>query len=224
MLRSWWAWAVTTFFMALYVAVARVESTSIRAPLELRPGNEIELTVFRAFAEQMSAGISYRDACTLLPGGAFSPFETTSYKEVPGYFIHTPAPMIRLEIGNGNGDPILYEAVPGRNCGPTFRRLTANLSVAPGVYPRPSPKGLRWLYLDTFRNNLSVKVAEVDPQMLGRTVEVSVLAPLGFKGGDASLFFFWFAFFLEPVFWVTQSIWLLSLLARWWWSIKEKAG
>ena len=162
MLRSWWAWAVTTFFMALYVAVARVESTSTRAELELRPGNEIELTVFRAFAaEQMSAGLSYRNECFLLPDAVLSSYRHTS-KEVPGFLVYAPAPMIRLEIGNGNGPPLMYEAVPAGNCGPIFRRLTANLSIAPGVYPQPPPKGLRWLYLDTFRNNLSVKVAEVE--------------------------------------------------------------
>jgi hypothetical protein len=223
MLRSWWAWAVTTFFMALYVAVARVESTSVRAPLELRPGNEIELTVFRAFAEQISAGISYRNAaCVQLPDGAFSPFWNT-YKEVPGYFVYTPAPMIRLEIGNGDRKPVLYEALPDRICGSTFRRLTPNLSIAPGVYPLPWPASVSWISLERSRNKLRIKVAEVDAQMLGRTVEVSVLAPLGFKTARSDLFFFWFAFFLEPVFWVTQSIWLLSLLARWWWSIKEKA-
>lgn len=224
MLRSWWAWAATTFFMALYVAVARVESTSIRAPLELRPGNEIELTVFRVFAEEMSAGLSYRNECVLLPDGAFSPFWNTTYKEVPGYSVYTPAPKIWLEIGNGNHKPVLYEAMPDRNCWGIFRRLTANLSIAPGVYPRPPPAPVPGVSLDRFRNNLGIKVVEVDPQVLGRTVEVSVLAPLGFKGGDADLFIFWFAFFLEPVFWVTQSIWLLSLLARWWWSIREKAG
>jgi hypothetical protein len=222
MLRSWWAWAVTTFFMALYVAVARIEGTSIRAPLELRPGNEIELTVFRVFAEQMSARLSYRNECVLLPDGAFSPSNT--YKEIPGYVVYTPAPMIRLEIGNGDRKPVLYEAVPDRNCGGINRHLTADLSIAPGVYPRPPPPArVPKLTLDRFRNNLRIKVAEVDPQMLGRTVEVIVLAPLGFKIARSDLLFFWFAIFLEPVFWFTQSIWLWLLLVAWWWSKKEKA-
>jgi hypothetical protein len=221
MLRSWWAWAVTTFFMALYVVVARVEGTPIRASLELRPGNEIELTVFRAFAEQMSARLSYRNECVLLPDGAFSPFWNTR-KEVPGYLVYTPAPMIRLEIGNGDRKPILYEAVPDRNCGGIDRHLTAGMSIAPGVYPRPPP--VPKVSLDRFRNNLRIKVTEVDPQVLGRTVEVLVLPPLGFKTARSDLLFFWFAIFLEPVFWFTQSIWLWLLLVDWWWSKKEKAG
>lgn len=222
MLRSWWAWGITTFFMALYVAVARVESTPTRAELELRPGNEIALTVFRVFNEEMRAGLYYREDCALLPSGAFSPFQTPSYKAVPGYLVHTPAPMIRLEISNDNGRPLLYEAVPGGNCGPISRRLTANLSIAPGLYPRSPPLSTPWLYLGRFRNNLRIKVAEIDPQILGRKVDIAVWAPLGFKEGDPSLFFFWFAFFLEPVFWFTQSIWLLSLLVNGWRSITRK--
>ncbi len=143
-------------------------------------GQRDRLTVFRAFAEVMSAGLSYRNECVLLPGGAFSPFGGT-YKEVPSDVVYTPAPMIRLEIDNGDRKPVLYEAMPDRNCGRIFRRLTANLSIAPGVYPRPPPTVVPGLSLDNFRNNLRIKVAAVDPQVLGRTVEVSVLAPLGFK-------------------------------------------
>jgi hypothetical protein len=213
MRRSWLAWALTTFFMVLYVAVARVESQSTRVQLELRPGNEIELTVFRAFDERLSAGLSYRNECVLLPDGVLSPFGNGP-KEVPGFLVFTPAPLVRLEVSNGDSKPLTYEAMPDRNCGPSFRRLTTNLSIAPGVYRQPPLTPVQWISLDRYRNDLRIKVAEVDPQVLGRTVELAVLAPLGFKTLDASLFFFWFAFFLEPVFWVTQSIWLLSLLAQ----------
>jgi hypothetical protein len=224
MLRGWVTWAITTALMVLYVAVARIESQPTRAKLELRPGNEIELQVYRAFVETLHAGLDiFNGKCTPWMGEALSS-QRTSWREVPGYWVFTPDTVIRLELTIDDQKALTFEAVPSdRDCGQNFRRLTSNLSVAPGLYRRP-PRDVQEIPLRHFINNLHIRVSEVDPQIVGTTVDVVVLAPLGFKWTDPNLVFFWFAFFLEPVFWVTQSIWLLFLLARWRWSFLKKPG
>jgi hypothetical protein len=224
MRRRWMTWAITTALMALYVAVARIESQPTRGKLELKPGNEIELRVFRAFDETLSAGLNVVSAKCISGIGAWSSPQRTAWREVPDYWVFTPDTLIRLELSIENQKPLAFEAVPAdRDCGQNFRRLTSNLSVAPGLYRRP-PRNVQEIPLRRFVNNLRIRVAEVDPQIVGTTVDVVVLAPLGFKSTDPNLVFFWFAFFLEPVFWVTQSIWLLFLLARWRWSFLKKPG
>jgi hypothetical protein len=210
MLGKWMTWAIVTALMAVYVGVARIESQPTRGKLELTVGNEIELKVFRVFDDMADAGLNVDSGpCNWMPG---LPDSGRTGREVPGFWVITPGTLIRLEFSIAPYPPITFEAVPpGRDCGENFRRLISNLSVAPGLYPRP-PRSVQQIPLRHFVNKLRIKVVEVDPQVTGSTVDVAVLAPLGFKGGDASLFFFWFAFFLEPVFWVTQSIWLLILM------------
>ena len=215
--RSWVKWTISTACIVAYVAVARVESEVPKATLELTPGNEIELRIWRAFDEPLNAGLSFNVQCTSRPN------TRPSRKERPGYWEFTPDHVVQFELSTQNQRSVIYEALPAdRNCGPIFRRLTANLAVAPGLYRQPPPANTPGVMLNSFRTTLRIKVTHVDPPLVGSAVEVAVLAPLSFKHYRDGLGLFWFALFLEPVFWVTQIVWLLYLVASMRWAVWEK--
>jgi hypothetical protein len=213
--RAWLVWLICTLLVVGYVWIARIESQSTVMELELRPGNEIDLTVFRVFDDVLDAGLTYRENCPASTSWGSDVSRRTTRQVVPGFWVYTPDTLVRLELRSADQQPILLEAVPdGRECGPLFRHLTTNLSIAPGLYQRPSTQLVQQIPLRRFRNRLHIRVADVDPQAWGKKVNVVVIAPLGFNQYQPGLGVFWFAFFLEPIFWVTQSVWAGALLLR----------
>lgn len=107
----------------------------------------------------------------------------------------------RLEVRANGREPVVLEAVPhGRDCVSTFRALEAGERIP----------------LKSGRNDLRIRVLDVDAQTLGRNAYFVVQAPLGITGDSGDRAFLNYGFFLGPVFLVSQPIWLALLLMDTW--------
>lgn len=209
----WFLWAFTTYLAVLYCGAARLEGQATRINLTLTPGNETHLRVFRAAGSPLNAALTYNLDCQR--SGQRVDDHRHSAVVFEGYLISTPDPEVQLQISKDDGSSTTYEARPAdRNCGQMFRYLTPNLSVAPGIYRQRRLDDVSDLQMAPLVNTFRVVVSKVDPALVGKSVDLVVLPPLGFKTFTEGWGWLWFAIFLEPVFWITQTVWLLSLIWR----------
>ncbi len=218
--RRWLIWGITTLLMILYVGAARIESHPVGGKLKLTPGTEIELSLFRLFDNPLRMGLDFkREGCRDRP-------ELGTWQGPPdrdGLLKLVPGANVRIAASTEGQQPIVFDAMPmsAHNCESLWRDLTTNLAVGPGLYRWPPPPDMPELALHRGFNRVHLKVLQVDPPIIDETVELYALAALGFKNVRPNVFWLWYAFFLETIFEVTQSVWLLLLL--WWtWSSWRK--
>lgn len=126
----------------------------------------------------------------------------------------TPGIPIRLAASTPNAAPVTYEAMPTSSYSgdKTWRELTSDLSVEPGVWRWPPH--YNDLVLHQGSNNVQVDVISVGPPLVGETVRLIALPPLGFKVTRSNAMSGLWWWFLWPIFIAGQSIWAIVLVVR----------
>jgi hypothetical protein len=217
--RHWLTWAVTTALLALYIGATEIESYTADVPLVLKPGNVVDVDVFRFYENELRLSLLFRtEGCERRPelGNA------TGAPPHDGTLKLRPGATVKIEASVDGETPVPFEAMPGSSqCG-NLRLLTTNLSTAPGVYPWPPPANLPKPILGLGFNHLQVKVTGVDSPLVGETVRLYVVAALGLKTTTPNVAWLWQGFLAELAAPVTQTIWLLVLLFLTWRTIMRR--
>jgi hypothetical protein len=206
--RAWVVWAVVSFGLAGYSVLAQIAAHTVVTKLQLKPGNAAEIKLFRLFDDTLRFRLAFRaNGCEQRP-------ELGSWRSIEkdGLLTLRPGAEVRIATSMPLSPPLQYEAMPlSASCSDlNLREMTANLSVRPGVYRWPPPPSTPAIHLHAGYNVVRFEVTSVGNPIVGETVDLDVLPPLGFKSRATSVSWLWFGL-LWPVFVVVQVIWAAAL-------------
>ena len=207
---AWIVWAIASFTLVIYTGMAQIASHAITARLQLNPTSVVQVKLFRLFDDTLRFRLSFlgneREQRPEL--GSY-----VSFDQKDGLLKFQPGAEIQVLVSMPLSPPLRYEAMPLQG---VYRRdqnersMTANLSIQPGVYRWPPPPSTPITHLHVGFNFVRFEVTSVSEPIVGETVELDVLPPLGFKEGRASVTWLWFGLWW-PFLLVAQVLWAACL-------------
>src|SRR5262245_20445049 len=219
MRKSWIIWLVVSVFMVLYGWAGFVASRPEKVDIKLEPGHSVQVQVFRLAEDRLRMRLRFQGDHTRRPElGTWS--TRSDWRETETLKFDNPGAAIHIAASVPGGAPVTYEAMPTSSWGwdrdgnkQVSRNLTASLSIAPGVWRWPPARNELVLHRGT--NIVNIEVVSVDRPLVGETVRLSVLAPLGFKVTMPEVGWLWLSF-LWPLLLVIQIVWAVVLGVRTW--------
>jgi hypothetical protein len=208
-LRAWVVWGVVSVGMVGYAALAHIAAHTVVTKVQLKPGNSVEVELFRVSGDTLWFRLFFRTK-----GVVQRPeLGSWAYIEKDGFLELRPGANVRIVASVPDSPPVEYEAMPLSGFGRDFneRRMTANLSVRPGVYRWPPPPSTPSVHLHAGFNTVRFEVTSVDEPIVDETVDLDVPSPLGFKSSETSVAWLWFGL-MWPVLVCVQVIWAACLV------------
>lgn len=202
------AWTIFAGLCALMLAgtaALHIASHTVRARIDLVPGANVSIAVFRLAPDAPRLSMEFEDPAHARPPmgyrrsrpelGEWGPIDKDGSLR-----FGNPGEMVKFRVVDQT-DAQIYEALPagGRSEGLIHRDLVrfvedgdANRFRWPPLLPSPSiPAG---------RSVLDVSVLEVGDAIRGESVTVVVQAPLGFKSGTGGAIRWLWYFYFWPIY------------------------
>ena len=207
---AWIVWGMVSFALSIYMSMAQIASHTTTARLQLEPTNVVQIRLFRLFDDTLDFRLKFKG------NGRDRRPELGSYRSTDkkdGLSRYQPGAEVQFLVSGALTPPQRYEAIPLGNLyrpDENTRRMTANLSIQPGVYRWPPPPSTPVTHLHAGFNLVRFEVASVGEPFAGETVSLEVLPPLGFKQGKASAVWLWWGL-LWPFILLPQVLWGLLL-------------
>jgi len=208
---SWLIWAAATVILLAYVAVGFVASHVTTAKLDLSPGSELDLSLFRLTDDYLTFDLIFKaKGCEHRP--ELGEWRTRGWLDGVMSFDH-PGADVRIRASVATSASVIYQAMPMSGyCGnANDRHMTPNLAVAPGVWRKPAAPEPMALPLHAGTNKVRLDVTTVEPPLVGEIVEVVVFSPVGPKNYQIGYGFLVPGLWLWPLFALCQTAWLLIL-------------
>jgi hypothetical protein len=214
MRKSWFIWLVVSVLMILYVWAGSVASRTEKVGIKLEPGYSAQVRVFRLAEDRLRMRLIFQGDHTRRP--ELGTWGTRSdWRETGTLKFDNPGTAIRIVASVPGVAPVTYEAMPtsGHGWGEVIRNLTADLSIAPGVWRWPPDRNELVLHRGT--NTLNIEIVSVEPPLVGENVELWVDPALGFKVTMPNVGWLWLSF-LWPILLAIQVLWAVALgLSTW---------
>lgn len=194
-----------------YVALAQVAAHTTVTKLQLKPADAVEIKLFRLFEDTLRFRMGFR-----AKGFQQRPeLGSWAYIKKDGFLELRPGAEVRIVATTPDSSPLEYAGMPlgGISRDQNWREMSANLPVRPGVYRWPPPPSTPVARLHAGFNTVRFEVISVGAPIVGETVELDALPPLGFKSGQWAVGWLWFGL-LWPAFVIAQAIWAAGLLVH----------
>lgn len=214
--RAWTIWGVVSIGLAGYAGLALVASHSTGVPIKLKPGERATVSLVRLSEDLLTFDLIFQaPGCQRRPElGEWRPREEAGFlKFAPG----TTGAAVHMVASISESNPVEFDALPlVAYCSDSnVRAMSANLPVEPGVYRWPPPPSTPAIHLHPGVNTVQFEVTSVGPPIMGETVQLVVLAPLGFESYRSGLGWLWGGL-LWPAFLISQLIWCFGLASKTW--------
>jgi hypothetical protein len=214
MRKSWFIWLVVTVLMGLYVWAGSVASRTEKVGIKLERGYSAQVRTFRLDEDRLRMRLAFQGGHMRRPElGTWS--IRSDWHETGTLRFDNPGAAIRIIASVPDVAPVTYEAMPTSAHGSkdVIRDLTADLSIAPGVWSWPPARNEVLLHRGT--NIVNIEVVSVEPPLVGEAVELWVDPALGFKVTMSNVGWLWLSF-LWPIFLAIQVLWAVALgLSTW---------
>jgi len=215
MRKSWIIWLIMTVLMILYVWAGSVASRTEKVGIKLEPGYSTQVRMFRLYEDRLRMRLIFHgDDNSRRPElGTWS--TRSDWRETGTLKFDNPGTAIRISASVPGIAPVTYESMPtsAHGSGELVRNLTANLSIAPGVWRWPPARSELVLHRGT--NAVNIEVVSVEPPLVGEAVELWVDPSLGFKVTMLNVGWLWLSF-LWPILFAIQVVWVVALgLSTW---------
>lgn len=212
--KSWLIWLVMTMLVTLYAWAGSVASKSEKVGIKLERGYSTQVRVFRLAEDRLRMGLTFQgDHTRRLELGTWA--TRSDWGQAGTLKFDNPGTAIRVVASAPGVAPVTYEAMPTSAWGPgsVDRKLTASLSISPGVWPWPP--AMNELVLHRGTNIVNIEVIAVEPPLVGEALELWIAPPLGFKVTMPSVGWLWLWFFW-PVLLAIQVLWAIALCVPTW--------
>lgn len=214
MRTSWFIWMVVTVFVALYVGAGSVASRTEKIDIKLEHGYSAQVRAIRLDEDRLRMRLVFQGNHIRRP--ELGIWNTSSDGHEPGTLrFSNPGAAIRIVASAPGVAPVAYEAMPmsGYGTGTVIRNLTADLSIAPGVWRWPPNRNE--LLLQRGSNVVSIEVVSVEAPLVGEAVELAIDPALGFKATMPNVGWLWLSF-LWPILLGIQVLWAVLLGVQTW--------
>jgi hypothetical protein len=207
----WALWFMVSFGLTAYVLAGAIASHTTEATLTLADGAETDVTLLRLYPDKLRISLGFAKN----PGweerhGRWAISEER--KSATRLRFASPGRELRIMASTPGAPQVLYEAMPvgSRSATAVYRDMTPDLAVEPGLWPwRPASE--KRLVLAPGLTKVSLRVASVDPTLVGETATIQIEPPLGFKASFPDVSWLWYSL-LWPILIPIQLAWALVLV------------
>lgn len=221
LMRVWAAWLSAGVVLSSYYALWTVATETPKVTVVLRPQSNVHVKVPSLWGHWVGLAIRFRHE-----PNDHRRADLGSYGRLNGHpgklIFPNPGKRITGTVSINGGSAVALEAMPAGVWSETdiTRTLTTNRSMALGEWnwPAPGAPGIRAV---PGRNDISFRITDVDPSLVGEQVTLLVLPPLSFKSGQDHYRWLWYAWFVSPIGGLVLGITGLSLL---WKMLRARRG
>lgn len=199
--------------MAIYIAGGVVETSSTTATIELIPGREFEIRIWRVMPNPIEFSLNLDKGLV----NKADQGECCVSKETgtPNLFVFSnPGAPVQVTLSSWLEGPVIYAAQPAVSYPNTFqRRMTADIvDGKPAFWQRAWEVSRTQFNLHSGLNYVRLKVISVDPALVGGPAQVFVQAPLSIKWAQPNNGWLMWGLILSPIFTFIQLVWASVLI------------
>lgn len=205
-INKWKIFVLINLAITAYLFAGYISSKSIELEIKLEKNMEYEVKIFRLMHSDLEIDLIFKGNRNRKELGEWSsPIEN---KDTNQLIFKNPGSLVRISAGISSDKNRLYEAGPADGFGDDT--VTRSMSTKYGVwnFSRPHSSSLA---LDPGINFIKLRIEDVEEPLIGETVSMIIVPPLGFKITSREWQFLWF-WFLWPVIVPVQMLWLIILL------------
>ena len=194
-INRWKIFVLINLVIAAYLVAGFISSKSIELEIKLEKNMEYEVKIFRLMHSDLGMDLIFKGDRSRKELGEWS--SPTENKGTNQFTFPNPGSLVRISASTSSDKYTMYEAMPAAGFGD--KTVIRSMSTKYGAWNLSRPHSPN-LVMESGINIIKLRIEDVGEPLIGETVKMIIVPPLGFKITSIEWQFLWFWFFGQLLF------------------------